>query len=772
MNPRILTKVAFPFVASAIWLSSIAAGLIGGAMCLGACGCEMSAELESDACVATAAGCDPSNAQETSEIMERSDSVKGYFWRQGAQGASCTDTCKTYGASCAWLKLLDITTADKVNAVAMAAKGTSVSSCTETRNWSYSTNPGQCTAPTCCGGSCVGTCVYGTQKQPTCEASSPSYSRFCACYGDIPGDNKVSDYYGTNVPSYLGTPSGPFERFDPNLSFFGGLEGLIFAPTAEQGAGKFVFNRIWRSSKHITGKENYGHFHSWIQSYGNNSIEGGVGYNSAGGPHYYPQLHLGGIGTTYHPCNDLGAGHGLYYNVLGDNWLSSIQISNRVLHIPGSNVAFDKDQKPFEDDNGIWIGWGWTYLNLSHPKKYKYWMSFVESYDYQGPIVGYIPEHFNWVDPMPKKGDSYFDRKEKYEKDNKPFGTFADLGSKPNSIVSNEMYLWGAHVKNDIYYVPVPRVPSHKQREFVIANEQSITSNVMETYSEKLKANQGFNSLIPTSFLPFTRKFPTPSLKITETVGNIKHITVVEPPYTVGYDGYKGFVEWPAAGSGVVAQAKGEQNGYLYYRKLSGAWDIMNEDDHLYQSVLVPPPDNVQRVPKMNMSYHSYSERDTQNTEFANWDVTGMPRYTTLLQNGATATYVWFKFTEQPAFKTAQQHWPNIYTKSYLNTLQSYIERLQAKVAQVSKVNPSNPVFINYRKEKDGDFDPHLAKIDPGQIVTPPPGKRVGYVPVVISVYYPDDQSNNAKGGQKQKAPTLKCLNSAWTNTYHPYLNP
>ena len=81
-------------------------------------------------------------------------------------------------------------------------------------------------------------------------------------------------------------------------------------------------------------------------------------------------------------------GSGLYERFIGDKWLTMIQISNRVLSVPGVNIAFDMEQNPHADDNGIWIGSGWSYLNLNHPRDFKFWISFIESYDYQGPVNG------------------------------------------------------------------------------------------------------------------------------------------------------------------------------------------------------------------------------------------------------------------------------------------------------------------------------------------------------------------------------------------------
>jgi hypothetical protein len=128
---------------------------------------------------------------------------------------------------------------------------------------------------------------------------------------------------------------------------------------------------------------------------------------------------------------------------------------------------------------------------------------------------------------------------------------------------------------------------------------------------------------------------------------------------------------------------------------------------------------------------------------------------------------VWFKFIEQPAVKTAKQNHPETYTDAYLEELQTYIENLHTTVNQSSRSNPDEPIFINYRGGPNpDDKDPHLAKVDPGQLVSAPAGFEVGYVPVVISVYYPPAVSANDAGMITE--PHHDCSNATWTDTYHP----
>jgi len=322
--------------------------------------------------------------------------------------------------------------------------------------------------------------------------------------------------------------------------------------------------------------------------------------------------------------------------------------------------------------------------------------------------------------------------------------------------------------------VPTPKMPSAKSREYIVAHIQSIESSDMSAYSAALSDSDA-SPLIPSSYVAFDGLYQSTHsrLKVSEQIAGEEHITIIEPPFTVGYDDIHGFIDWGDDFPEGV-DPKGDHNGYLYYQKQAEKWTVeqgaspsYTEHPHIYRSEMAPSPDGLSRVPEVESRYFSFKERNPTHPEFANWDTTGMTRTEVTLQNGSVATYVWFKFIEQPSMKTAKQNWPEVYTDAYLETLQAHIEALHTKVAAHSTTNPTDPVFINYKHEDNPDaLDPHLAKVDPGQLVTPPEGMEAGYVPVIISVYHPEERSYNGSGYFEEPDPT--CSNGAWTDTYHP----
>ena len=589
----------------------------------------------------------------------------------------------------------------------------------------------------------------------------------------------IDAWSGTKIPSYLPPSPNDFELFDNSdgLSIAGGPEGFNHQPTESPGAGKFIFIRIHQATRHgLEWGEQFGWFGSWLSSFGVNSIEGGLWQNpKTAGPYYYPTLHVAGVGDAYHACSDVQMGSGLYERIVGDRWLSMLQISNQVLTIPGSNIGFDMEQAPYDDDNGIWAGWGWSYLTLNHPRDFKFWMSFIETRDYQGPINGYVPEYFNWVDPEKISGGAFGETLENYG-DN--FGSFSTKGSQANYGNANEYYVSGTlKLSDDLFYVPLPKFPSVKEREYLLAHPQSVSQSSMEAYSSALIDGSLVNALIPTENRAFNGVYQSTHqrLKIIENKAGEEHRYIVTPDYQVGFEEHLGYVDWDFSNA-EQKRLNEQSNGYGYVKRLESKWEVeegaseeYKNHPHQYNAEIVAAPDDVLRVPRKRHRFFNYKERDTSHPDFANWDIGDRKRYQSLLQSGATATYVWYKFIEQPAMLTAVQNHPETYTPEYLQTLQSNIEALHRLINDNSTPSPEAPVFLNYQGAAMPDNkDPHLAKIDPGQLVQRLPGYEFGYVPVVISVMHPEDVSDN--GGGLQGEPDMDCTNATWTDTYYPDL--
>ena len=427
----------------------------------------------------------------------------------------------------------------------------------------------------------------------------------------------ISDFFGTRIPSFLEEPAVEFKTFNPTVQMLGQLEGLEHHPTDEPGAGKLIFNRVYRAFKYgLEYGQQFGVFGSWLSSIGNNSIEGGLWVNpKTAGPHYYPTLHLAGVGDTYHGCNDVQMGSGLYERFIGDRWLTMTQISNAILSVPGVNIAFDKNQAPYTKDNGIWVGSGWTYLDLNHPRDFKFWMSFIETSSYQGPVNGYMPEHWNWVDPEKVSNGNYAENKARY---GDRFGTFATKGSSQNWGNGNERIgLSALKLSEDTYFAPAAKLPNSKDREYLIAHPQSISQSDIESYSLSLVGEKSSGTVIPATEKDFFRVNESThnQLRIKEKINGEDHYWHIEPNYEIGYEGALGYVEWDNS-TPELRTFNESQNGYVYVRKLNDNWvvednasDEYKNRPHLYQTELIDAPDDFVRVPRVDHRFFSYRER-------------------------------------------------------------------------------------------------------------------------------------------------------------------
>ena len=229
------------------------------------------------------------------------------------------------------------------------------------------------------------------------------------------------------------------------------------------------------------------------------------------------------------------------------------------------------NQNPHEEENGIWAGFGWTYLNLEHQDGFKFWMSFVETDSYQGPINGYIPEHFNWVDP---EKISNGDFQALLQRNGDKFGTFATKGADANFGTGNESYITGVlKVSDDTFYAPMPNFPMNREREYLLAHAQNVSQTAMEEYSRLLTSGALDQPLIQTTNLAFNSIYQSShqSIKIYEQVGQEEYRYYVDPLYEIGFDGHLGFVNWDFTNKELFPLIQAS-NGYAYIKKSPNKW--------------------------------------------------------------------------------------------------------------------------------------------------------------------------------------------------------
>jgi hypothetical protein len=80
--------------------------------------------------------------------------------------------------------------------------------------------------------------------------------------------------------------------------------------------------------------------------------------------------------------------------------------------------------------------------------------------------------------------------------------------------------------------------------------------------------------------------------------------------------------------------------------------------------------------------------------------------------DGSVVTYSWYRFVDQPSFQ--QYHW----SAEKKAKLQAFVEKIHA----------TWPADREYMAPPTRG---KLVSLDPGLLVTPPPGLEMGYVPIV-----------------------------------------
>ena len=111
----------------------------------------------------------------------------------------------------------------------------------------------------------------------------------------------------------------------------------------------------------------------WIQSPNSppysaiSSIEGGLGAYRKFGRSLYPKYMAGSATHFYNPNSSL-FGWGFYERRVDCAFYGGIQITNKILSTPNS-IAFDEDQKKYEENGGIFLGHGWFALPIFDGKE-------------------------------------------------------------------------------------------------------------------------------------------------------------------------------------------------------------------------------------------------------------------------------------------------------------------------------------------------------------------------------------------------------------------
>lgn len=102
--------------------------------------------------------------------------------------------------------------------------------------------------------------------------------------------------------------------------------------------------------------------------------------------------------------------------------------------------------------------------------------------------------------------------------------------------------------------------------------------------------------------------------------------------------------------------------------------------------------------------------------------------YETVTDDGSRITYRWNRFADQPVFDHLRSDYPDVSSDPALEDLGTIIEAMHSEWGSRHQL----------LERPTGTDALHLAEIDHGLLVDPPPGKENGWVPIVLEVELPD----------------------------------
>ncbi len=515
----------------------------------------------------------------------------------------------------------------------------------------------------------------------------------------------------------------------------GGFFGFVYFPQQQVpttfNAGYSQYSAVWElTDSHPQGAFQAGLPHNWMEvlkpaGYPEapadneakyySTIEGGLGYwEDIRFDTLAPKFKMGGVARDFTTVADgPGWGWGTWDNNLSGK-MGIAQLSNQLI--------FPPDGLPLaQNSHGDFFGYGYGYMNLplidpsntsfgsNTPTGGNCWTLFINSTNFKGPAAFFLPDFFS----APAISDPTLSGLFLDTLDANPFrGDAMEILHIPSAV---------ATTTNGTQYAKIANIqfPANEgNRTVLLQNVRSYTKGALWN-----AVNSWFNGgPIPTgtfhepsSHHHLTNFGPTPILDSDVTLGPkttheyerpILHLHklargIDNHPHTFRY-------EWT---SPLVRKVGNHFVLPNYYRL-----DTINDTPEWtpIPKSQVPPSTGllaVQFPPEQN---HSQQPRTTPHTTNPDWTAPGPAAgpFTTTFADNSRATYYWYRFIDQPAIVNAK------YSEANRQQLQQRIELIHRHW----------PINRNYIPPPTSGT---LASIDPGSIVTPPPGLEVGYVPIV-----------------------------------------
>ncbi|GEM_PF-604433 len=528
-----------------------------------------------------------------------------------------------------------------------------------------------------------------------------------------------------------------------------------------------------------------------------NSIEGGLFIHDKMGRSKFPKYMASAATHLYSSDSDTGGGWGFYERRIDCSVLGRITIANRMI-VPPNLIAFDEDQETHDSEGGIFVGTSWVALPLingsprvdGQPKStdegLMTWTFVIDADNYSGPLIAYVPEHWSrrldrW-NAMEILDDVYEAENEGWDLESPLAKTLIDFldgevsNSQLHSSIEDEEWYggWGGEKefgsphwvrKEDTLgyspargYIPTgiemppiptfkvetpdgriflkifpPQIPNETISEAFVLNVQTFDVNLynhfLKTFQQPDDASNfkiNFDGLgIPMQVEGWDEN-PWEGIEIID-------LEAFEDPYEANLELRVPLLPVNKNGETNILfnwqkDQKSERGWSNYFEVKNGVPTPVSENEVPEQIKQLEY--ETLRHPTSLMSHENVTDQWFDSSCFTCVDATGCDatKYQTLLDDGSRITYRWYRFMDQPAFDHLSIEYPEKYSDDSLNELQKVVEAIHREWGSDHKLIERPIVFDNK----------NLAEVDHGLIVEPPPGKEIGWVPIVLEVELPD----------------------------------
>ena len=406
-----------------------------------------------------------------------------------------------------------------------------------------------------------------------------------------------------------------------------------------------------------------------------------------------------------------------------------IQISNQIL-MPPDGMTF------VEDNTGPQLGITWHSLNLPRfdhafgsEAGNNSWTLFMNSTNFKGPLMFVAPQL--WVD-----GSRSNPLQRNLTMDKRPGHTDV-LSSEWASIPFYKYIDSSGKITTKI---PELQFPVDSQGNFALSRD-------FKSYSSRAISADFKSALAGTAVLP---KVPA-SRETSSGFLSGSSPKVFQEGKTLGY-------------LANILAAKSFDNGSAYGFSASGKSELVKFPQYFLDSAATRKEITDAQVPNalMNAKFSAPNIGSKFVYEYPSWWDASNPAsedLETVLNDGSTVMYRWYKFVDQPALQRFE-----------LNDTEK--ENLQAAVVKIQKDWSKSAMMAEPSKGS-------LVSFDSGLLISPPKGLELGYVPIVIKQFMssesrplatpvptpisPAKSSNIPASGSTVRKTTIECIKGKLT---------